>query len=499
MKIIIPMTGKSKRFKEVGIDIPKQFLEVSGKKIIDHVIDMFPGEKDINLIVSKEDIKNRNLKDHFESISKYKLTIIDHQISGPGGAVLNSGLLETDEDIIINYCDFSNIWNWGNFKKFVITNKPDGIIPAYRGLHPHSVYKNDYAFLDVEGNKVINIKEKESFTDNKMDEYASTGMYYFKSGNLAKKYIEKTFKLKKFINNEIYISTTYEEMIKDGMNVYLYPIKYFFQWGTPEDYNEFIYNLNEIENIKLNKTIDLNKKINLLIPAAGESSRFRKEGYKSSKIYLDLNGNSIINTIINSFENSLITNVLIQNKDFINNEINETANIKKVNLKTKSQAESAFILVDEINNNFPLLIHSSDCVLDKYTKVEFEEADVVVFTKNNYRRAFENKQQYGWVNSNDGLIKSLSIKSDPLSKSSNVIIGTFLFKNKNIFKDLYLKTIKLNKHLSEIHVDHLVETALKTGLIVQENVSEKSVMLGTPQEYELFQYMKHVFEYLQNK
>ena len=127
-------------------------------------------------------------------------------------------------------------------------------------MYPHSVYENDYAFLDVEDNKVISIKEKESFTDNKIDEYASTGSYYFKSGNIAKNYIQKTFELEKFINNEIYISTPYEEMIKDNMKIYLYHVDYFFQWGTPEDYNEFIYNLNEIENIKLDKKINLNNK-----------------------------------------------------------------------------------------------------------------------------------------------------------------------------------------------------------------------------------------------
>ena len=37
MKIIIPMTGMSKRFKEVGINTPKQFLMVSNKMILEHI------------------------------------------------------------------------------------------------------------------------------------------------------------------------------------------------------------------------------------------------------------------------------------------------------------------------------------------------------------------------------------------------------------------------------------------------------------------------------
>ena len=71
MKIIIPMTGKSKRFKKSGIYIPKQFLTVGKKMIIEHIIEMFPGEKDINFIVSKEDLRNRDLEKFFGKISKY--------------------------------------------------------------------------------------------------------------------------------------------------------------------------------------------------------------------------------------------------------------------------------------------------------------------------------------------------------------------------------------------------------------------------------------------
>ena len=40
-------------------------------------------------------------------------------------------------------------------------------------------------------------------------------------------------------------------MINDKLDIRLFHINYFFQWGTPEDYYEFIYNLNEVENVKV--------------------------------------------------------------------------------------------------------------------------------------------------------------------------------------------------------------------------------------------------------
>ena len=332
-----------------------------------------------------------------------------------------------------------------------------------------------------------------------MNEYASSGTYYFKSGELAKKYIKRVFELEKYINGEVYISTPYEEMIKDNLDIRLYEIKYFFQWGTPEDYYEFIYNLNEVENVKLENKIDLNN-INLLIPAAGEGRRFKNMGYKEAKIYLDLNNSSIIVEILNCFKNQLQTKVLILEKDF-NKEIlsDNKFDFERIPKTTEGQAASALKLIEKIENNEAILIHSADCVLDKSTDVKIGDYDIVVYTKNNYRRSFEQELNYGWINQKENLIESLSIKSPPKSRSSNVIIGTFLFKNKDIFKELYTETCVIKKDQKEIHIDHLVETAINKGYKVHEEYSDSSVMLGTPLEYELFKYMKNAHEYLNIK
>ena len=207
----------------------------------------------------------------------------------------------------------------------------------------------------------------------------------------------------------------------------------------------------------------------------------------------------MIQSIINSFKNQTSTKVLIQEKDFLEKEFNqEKESIIKISKITEGQAHSALKLIEEIDNKKPLLIHSSDCILDKNTKINIDSYDIVVFTKSQYRRAFENYENYGWVNSNNGEIKSLSIKSSPESKNSNVIIGTFLFKNKETYQKLFTET-KKHKTNGEIHIDHLVETALKQDLKVKEISSTKSIMLGIPLEYKLFNYMKNVYYYLKKK
>ena len=52
MKILIPMSGMSNRFTNVGYDIPKYLIEVNGKKIIEHIIDLYPKESEFVFILN---------------------------------------------------------------------------------------------------------------------------------------------------------------------------------------------------------------------------------------------------------------------------------------------------------------------------------------------------------------------------------------------------------------------------------------------------------------
>ena len=152
---------------------------------------------------TKTEFADKKLLDYYKKLSNYNIVKINYQETGPGGALLESKLLETEEPVIINYCDFSNIWSWEEFKLFINENDPDGVIPAYKGLYPTVSMEITMLFLKTKRPSIKHTRKK-PFTSNKMNEYASMGTYYFKSGLTAKKYIEKTFELKKFIDGEIY-------------------------------------------------------------------------------------------------------------------------------------------------------------------------------------------------------------------------------------------------------------------------------------------------------
>lgn len=244
MKIVIPMTGQGSRFKAAGYQVLKPLIEVDGKPIIEHVVNLFPGEKDFIFICTKEHLANiPNLQFTLKRIApEGKIVTIESHKKGPVYAVEKIvNLLPDDEEVIVNYCDFSTYWNYGDFLKHTRGRHADGAIPSYRGFHPHMLGSTNYAFMRHSGQWMSEIREKQPFTNNRMQEFASNGTYYFRKGEYVKRYFRKLMDEDVNLNGEYYVSLIYNLMVRDGLRVSVYEIQHMLQWGTPEDVEEYNY------------------------------------------------------------------------------------------------------------------------------------------------------------------------------------------------------------------------------------------------------------------
>ena len=254
MQIIIPMTGYGSRFKNAGYKDIKPLIKVHGKPIIEWVIKMFPGEDDIIFVCRQKHLNDiASMKDELQRI-KPTATIFgikDWVKKGPVYDIMQAqSLIKDDGPVIINYCDFYMHWDYQDFKQELEKQDPDGAIPCYTGFHPHLIpEKNLYASCKVDkNNNLLEIREKFSFEKDKKKEIYSVGAYYFKSGDLLKKYCQKQINQELMTNGEYYSSLTYPLMCMDGLKTYIYDkISHFCQWGAPQDLEEYLF---WIENIK---------------------------------------------------------------------------------------------------------------------------------------------------------------------------------------------------------------------------------------------------------
>ena len=54
MQIVVPMSGFGERFRRAGYRVPKPLIEVDGKPIIAHVVDLFPGETEFVFVCNRD-------------------------------------------------------------------------------------------------------------------------------------------------------------------------------------------------------------------------------------------------------------------------------------------------------------------------------------------------------------------------------------------------------------------------------------------------------------
>lgn len=249
MKIIIPMTGYGSRFVAAGYKELKPFIEVQGKPILQWIVDgMYPGEKDLLFVCRKEHLDTiPNMWEKLLSIAPTaQIYAVDNWVKkGPVWDVMRAAdQIPDDTPCIINYCDFFMYWDWEKFKMDVEGRGCEGCVPCYTGFHPHLLpKKNVYAscLTDAEGN-LVEIREKYSFTEDKRLSKHSPGVYYFRSGDLLKKYCRKLIESGQELKGEYYASLPYGFMVKDGLKVWVPTnVEQFCQWGTPEDLQDYLF------------------------------------------------------------------------------------------------------------------------------------------------------------------------------------------------------------------------------------------------------------------
>ena len=495
MQVIIPMSGRGNRFIEAGYTTIKPLIEVDGLPIIDHVINLFPHNVTFTFICAEDHLEGTPLRKILAP--KGKIVGIAPHKKGPVWAVLQ-GIKEIDKDepTIVSYCDFSGVWNYNAFVKFVNETQCDGCIPSYRGFHPHSLGPNFYAYLRTTGDRVLEIKEKGAFTNDRMNEFASAGIYYFKSGKLLEKYFSKAVEEKLELNGEFYASLPYNLLIKDKLDVRVFEMDQFLQWGTPEDLKEY---LGWSDWFKHWEGWSPKQKIGgrTLIPAAGSGKRFSEQGYREIKPLIQVDGKAMLQRTLETLPaGEVLLAVNEENKDL--SKLGKTLRVGT----TQGQAHTCLLGASHFSPNDPLLISSCDAAFG-YDADEFAglvanpEIDLIVWTFRNHPHANRRPEQYGWVVSDSkGSITSLSCKkavSSRVDKDPGVT-GTFWFRKTKTFTEEGERMMRDNYRINgEFYVDSVAERLIKAGARAKLFDVTHFICFGTPDDVRTFEYWAKYF------
>lgn len=515
IQIVIPMSGFGERFRKVGYQVPKPLIEIEGKPIIAHVIDMFPGETDFIFICNQDhlDETSYRMKEilEFYCPTGRVLGIAPHKL-GPVHAVIQAkDLIDLNRPIIVNYCDFTCYWQWNNFKKWVEESKCDGAIPAYKGFHPHTLGTTNYAYMKEHSGWVLDIQEKQPYTDNRMEEYASSGTYYFASGDLMLKAFNETLIRGLSLNGEYYVSLTYKPLLAENKRIGIYPLQHFMQWGTPEDVKEYNYWSASFHKL-LESRNSTDKMGAVIIPMAGLGERFRRAGYELTKPLIPVSGEPMVVHATKDLPEAG-SYVFVLRSDMVGVEdVSKlllqkftNAHIQYVESVTEGQACTALVGLDALASEMSAddLITFGTCdngVLfneEKFTSlINDKSVDVIVWGIRGYANAVRNPEMFGWIDVDfNNQVKQISVKT-PLNNPNNdpIVLGTFTFRRSNDIHRCINSLIERNGRINgEYYLDSCINDAIGLGLRCVLFEVDSYLSWGTPNDLKTFNYWQSCF------
>jgi len=236
-----------------------------------------------------------------------------------------------------------------------------------------------------------------------------------------------------------------------------------------------------------------------IMPMAGKGKRFLIKKYKLPKPYIRINHLPMFilsNLCMPKAEKNIFLYLKSHDKYFKKNvgKLSSLQNVCpiEVNKISNGQATTCLLAKDYINDNDKIFVHSCDSYI-KFNKKLFNKLlnsnDILIFTTKPNEFHLMNQNSFGWVNIIDDSINKITCKkvasNDP--KNDKIIIGTFAFKNKEIFinsiKNIIKNKIKVN---DEYYLDMAVSEALKKNIKISIVEVDKYYSWGTPSEMEKF-------------
>jgi dTDP-glucose pyrophosphorylase len=504
------MSGTGQRFLKAGYTVPKPMIEVEGRTIISHVVDMFPGDNNFTFVCNNDHLNDESLgmADELNSLAEnVQIVGVDAHKKGPGFAVLQAfDRIDMSEPVVINYCDFTCYWDFADFVAFTKETNCDGAIPCYTGFHPHHLTENRYAYVKEENGWALDIREKTPFTEDPMSEYASSGTYFFRTGDIAREFINDNIENDLNVNGEFYISMPYKPMIDAGLNVAVYELQHFMQWGTPEDLAEYNYWSSTFRSlVDAPRLYHSSRAGTMLLPMAGAGARFQTVGFTEPKPLIPVSGTPMSSQAMTtwpSHEKAVVITreeVLRGHEDFTPIAPGTDSQMMVIDEITEGQASTCSLAKDRIDLSLPMTIAPCDSGA-LYDRSEFwrqieEEADVLIWAMRGHPRAALHPEQYGWIAETAGKVTGISTKvalDDPTSDP--IVIGTFSFRRAGDFfaaaDRMYARDGRIN---GEFYVDECINDALAMGLNCRVFEVDSYLPWGTPDELNTYHYWQSCF------
>ncbi len=232
------MAGKSSRFFKAGFDKPKHQLTLNDQYVFDLAVESFAEffKTELFLFILQDTYQTLEFVEQrikALGIEQALIHVLDNDTMGQAHTVYlgidNPDIDDEEPLFIFNIDTFHH-----NFIKPDFVDQVDGYLEVFKGEGDH------WSFVAIDADGVVtHTAEKE-----RISEYCSNGLYYFKSKKLFMQMFDDAVKQKLMVKGEYYIAPMYNLLIKQGCLIRqsLVELEAMSFCGTPDEYYHLLNN-----------------------------------------------------------------------------------------------------------------------------------------------------------------------------------------------------------------------------------------------------------------
>jgi len=244
LTILIPLAGEGKRFIDVGYEVPKPLIEVSGKPMIIKAVESLPKGNNYVFICRKNHIKEYHLDQILEKeFNNCQIISIDFLTEGQASTcLLAENMTNPNCQLLIGPCDNGLTWNQKEFENLVADINVDALIWTFRKNVTVKHNPTMYGWVSINHNQeALNVSCKIPISETPINDHAVVGTFWFRHAKDYFSSAKQMIKKNRRINNEFYVDVVMNELIQEGKNVRIFEIDKYIGWGTPNDLKTYEY------------------------------------------------------------------------------------------------------------------------------------------------------------------------------------------------------------------------------------------------------------------
>jgi len=503
VQLIVPMAGNSAFFTDAG---PRWLIDIDGKPMIQHVVDQFPGVTDVLFICNREELQNPDVMNVLESLGG-KVVGVSPNTRGPVDTILQAKeYISDEEEIVVSYCDHGMVWNFRSFLEEVRRGDFDGAMTCYNDFQPHMLGTTGlYTFCLEHNRRLLEVQDKEPFTEQRSSQFVSSDVFYFRSGSMLKRYFERAIHHPDLSHGGNYfIALVYNLLVADRLDVHIHKINKMLLWATPEDlavYKQWSRYFAQRQKTDRAPEQDFT----LVLPMSGKGTRFAKEGYELPKPLLPIDGKPMVVQVAGCLPRHTDDIFVCLKEHSIDATLRDhfpNSTVRVIDDVTEGYAASCALGIDLIDEDSPIMISPCDNGVS-YDEQAFldmvadEDNDVIVWSFRNSQASKINPAMYTWMDvDEDNFLCDMLYKQvpngDPLK--IHVSVGIMYFRKAKYLLEGLRKNREQNRRpIGELCIDSVAHQLADSGYNVKVFEVDHYACWGTPNDYRTYNYWSDYF------